>query len=201
MLMRFDPFREFDRMTQMFNMPAGGMRPPVMPMDAYREGDRLFVLFDIPGVDPHAIDLTVEKNVLSVRAERSWQPAEGQEVIITERPQGVFTRQLFLGENLDAEQMQAAYDKGVLTLTIPVAEQAKPRKVEVTGGNGNGGSQPIPTESIPTESIPTESIPTESIPTESTPTASVPSETVPTETVPAETVPTAAGTESSAGTA
>jgi HSP20 family protein len=149
MLMRFDPFRELDRVTQMFNLPAA-MRSPAMPMDAYREGDRLVVLFDVPGVDPQAIDLTVEKNVLTVRAERSWQPTEGQEVIIAERPQGVFTRQLFLSENLDSEGMQAAYDKGVLCLTIPVAERAKPRRVEVSA-TGNGGSQMLPTDTTATD--------------------------------------------------
>jgi HSP20 family protein len=158
MLMRFDPFREFDRVAQMF-MPAAAARAPMMPMDAYREGDRLVVLFDIPGVDPNAIDLTVEKNVLTVKAERGWQPAEGQEVIVAERPQGTFNRQLFLGESLDSENMQAAYDKGVLCLMIPVAEQAKPRRVEISAGNGGG--QTIPTGTAAAGTGASEAIPTD----------------------------------------
>ena len=129
MLMRFDPFRELDRLTQ---RAWEEQRPAVMAMDAYRHGDTFKVHLDLPGVDPGSIELTIEKNVLTVRAERSWQRSEDQEVVVTERPQGVFTRQLFLGEGLDAERIEAAYDQGVLTITVPVAEQAKPRKVEVT---------------------------------------------------------------------
>ncbi|MDP9452498.1 MAG: Hsp20/alpha crystallin family protein [Actinomycetota bacterium] len=132
MLMRFDPFRELDRLVQ--NVP--GARPAPMPMDAYREGDRFVVHFDLPGVDPASIDLTVEKNVLTVSAERTWQRQEGQEVVVAERPQGRSSRQLFLGEGLDPEGIDARYDNGVLTVTVPVAEQAKPRKVEVTSGDG-----------------------------------------------------------------
>jgi HSP20 family protein len=135
MLMRFDPFRELDRVAQMVAQRAASSRDLPMPMDAYRDGDRFVVHFDIPGVDPQSIDLTVEKNVLTVRAERSWQPKENQEIVVSERPQGQFTRQLFLGESLDPEQVEAMYQNGVLTLTIPVAEQAKPRKVQVTSGD------------------------------------------------------------------
>jgi HSP20 family protein len=105
-----------------------------MPMDAYRRGDQFVVHFDLPGVDPNSIDITVEKNVLTVKAERSWQPTEGEQVLVSERPQGSFTRQLFLGEGLDADRIEARYDNGVLTLTVPVAEQAKARKVAVTNG-------------------------------------------------------------------
>jgi HSP20 family protein len=141
MLMRFDPFRDFDRVAQLVSQQADAVRQAAMPMDAWRQGDRFVVQFDLPGVDPGSIDLTVEKNVLTVRAERSWQPTEEQEVLVAERPQGTFTRQLFLGESLDAENVQATYDKGVLTLTIPVAEQAKPRKVEIASGGGD--AQPI----------------------------------------------------------
>jgi HSP20 family protein len=133
-LMRFDPFRELDRMAQLLTQPSGGLRQLTMPMDAYREGDQFVVRFDLPGVDPDSIDLTVERNVLTVRAERKWSPAEGQDVVVAERPQGTFTRQLFLGESLDTDRVGASYDRGVLTLRIPVAEQAKPRKVEVTAG-------------------------------------------------------------------
>ena len=132
MLMRFDPFRELDRWVS----EVAGNPPSVVPMDAYRHGDRFTVQFDLPGIDPSSIDLTVDKDVLTVSAERSWQPDEGQEVLISERPQGTFTRQLFLGDNLDAEHIEAAYDHGVLTVTIPVAESAKPRKVEITSGDG-----------------------------------------------------------------
>lgn len=132
MLMRFDPFREFDRWTSQ----VVGSRPSVMPMDAYRHGEHFTVHFDLPGVDPNSIDLTVEKNVLKVSAQRGWQPQDGQEVLISERPQGHFTRQLFLGESLDADRIEASYANGVLTVTIPVAEAAEPRKVEVTEGTG-----------------------------------------------------------------
>lgn len=134
MLMRTDPFRELDRLTQQ----AFGTRsrPAVMPMDAYREDDHFVVHFDLPGVDPSSVDLTVEKNVLTVTAERQWQPNEDQQVVASERPQGTFNRQLFLGEGLDVEKVEASYENGVLTVTIPVAEQAKPRKVQISAGNG-----------------------------------------------------------------
>ena len=134
MLMRFDPFRELDRLAQ---QTFSGAQPRVMPMDAYRHGDEFVVHFDLPGVEPSSIDLTVEKNVLTVSAERQWQPSDGDEVVASERPQGTFTRQLFLGEGLDADGVEASYDRGVLSVTIPVAEQAKPRKVEIaSGGRG-----------------------------------------------------------------
>jgi HSP20 family protein len=134
MLMRFDPYRDMDRLAQLLTQQTGPARPAAMPMDAYRDGYRFIVNFDLPGIDPVSIDLTVEKNVLTVQAERTWQPEEGQEVVIAERPHGTFTRQLLMGENLDTEQVQASYDQGVLTLTIPVAEQAKPHKVAVLSG-------------------------------------------------------------------
>ena len=130
MLMRSDPFRELDRLSQQaFGTWA---RPSVMPLDAYRHGDQFVVHFDLPGVEATSIDLTIEKNVLTVSAERSWQPSDGQEVVASERPQGSFSRQLFLGESLDAEKVEARYDNGVLTVTIPVADQAKPRKVQIS---------------------------------------------------------------------
>ncbi len=130
MLMRFDPFRELDRLTQ---APWAGSRPG-MPMDAYRRNGDFVVHFDLPGVDPTSIDLTVEKNVLTVAAERHWARQEGDEITVSERPQGRFNRQLFLGESLDPEKITANYDQGVLTLHIPVAERAKPRKVEISAG-------------------------------------------------------------------
>lgn len=131
MLMRFDPFRELDRLTQ---SPWGGSRP-VMPMDAYRRNGNFVVHFDLPGVDPASIDLTVEKNVLTVTAERRFAKQEGDEITVSERPQGRFSRQLFLGESLDPDGISANYDQGVLTLQIPVAERAKPRKVEISAGS------------------------------------------------------------------
>ncbi|HET6810195.1 MAG TPA: Hsp20/alpha crystallin family protein [Acidimicrobiales bacterium] len=138
--MRFDPFAELDRLSR----ESFGRRPAVMPMDAFRSGERFVVRFDLPGVDPGSIDLTVEKNVLTVHAERAWAPVEGEEVVVAERPQGTFTRQLFLGETLDSEHIEAHYDQGVLTLTVPVAERARPRKVEVsTGGTTEGPGRAI----------------------------------------------------------
>jgi HSP20 family protein len=133
MLMRFDPFRDFDRISQQL---WSGARPSVMPMDAYRHGHEFVIHFDLPGVDPGSIDLTVEKNVLTVSAERNWEGGEGYQVVASERPQGKFSRQLFLGEGLDYDHISAGYDHGVLTVTIPVAEAAKPRKVEVQAGDG-----------------------------------------------------------------
>ena len=142
MLMRTDPFRELDRFAQ--EALGTRLRPAVMPMDAYRENDHFVVHFDLPGVDPSTIDLTVEKNVLNVSAERQWQTDENQQVVASERPQGKFSRQLFLGESLDTEHVEAGYDHGVLTVTIPVAEQAKPRKVAISSG---GGAKQIETTS------------------------------------------------------
>jgi HSP20 family protein len=129
--MRFDPFRDIDRMTEEVSRPIRSAR---MPMDAYRRGDAFVVHFDLPGVQPDTVDLTVEQNTLTVTAERSWSPVEGDEVVITERPQGTFSRQLMVGDSLDTERITARYDQGVLTITIPVAEQSKARKVEVTHG-------------------------------------------------------------------
>jgi HSP20 family protein len=148
MLMRTDPFRELDRLTEQALGSRG--RPAVMLMDAYREGDQFVVHFDLPGMASSSIELTVEKNVLNVSAERQWQPSESQQMVISERPQGTFTRQLFLGESLDPERVEATYDNGVLTVRIPVAEKAKPRKVEIGGGTG-GGSQAEAIDTASTE--------------------------------------------------
>jgi HSP20 family protein len=131
MLMRTDPFREIDRLAEQFFGTPG--RPGVMYLDAEREGDWFYVYFDLPGVNADSIDLTVERNVLTVRAERARPEREGVERVLTERPMGTFTRQLFLGETLDAEHLEANYQDGVLTLRIPVAEQAKPRRIAVGG--------------------------------------------------------------------
>ncbi|MET8249606.1 Hsp20/alpha crystallin family protein [Streptomyces sp. NPDC005202] len=132
MLMRSDPFREFDRLTQQV---FGANRPGAMAMDAYRSGDDFIVHFDLPGVDPETIDLDVDRNVLNLRAERKSPAPEDAEVIVAERPTGTFTRQLFLGDTLDTERIDASYDAGVLTLRIPMAEQAKPRKIQISGGS------------------------------------------------------------------
>jgi HSP20 family protein len=137
MLMRTDPFRELDRMTQqLFDTIGTTSRPAVMPMDAYRAGEQFVVQFDLPGVDPSSIDLDVERNVLTVKAERTPSYGEDVELQLAERPRGVFSRQLFLGDTLDAERIEAHYDAGVLTLRLPIAEKAKPRKIEITGGSG-----------------------------------------------------------------
>ena len=137
MLMRTDPFRELDRVTQqVFGTAGTWSRPTAMPMDAYRSGDQFVVAFDLPGVDPGAIDLDVERNVLTVRAERV--PGNGDwEMLASERPRGVFSRQLVLGDNLDLERIEANYDSGVLRLIVPVAERAKPRKIEVALGSSD----------------------------------------------------------------
>ncbi|HEX6755500.1 MAG TPA: Hsp20/alpha crystallin family protein [Mycobacteriales bacterium] len=142
MLMRFDPLREVDRLAQLLAAPAFAGRPATtaMPMDAYREGERLMVVFDLPGVNPDDIEVTVERDSLTVRAERGWQPSEGQEVLVSERPQGVFLRQLSLGANLDADRMQAKYEQGVLTLAIPVSERARPRRIGVSAADGTTAS-------------------------------------------------------------
>ncbi|MBG0854940.1 Hsp20/alpha crystallin family protein [Streptomyces spinoverrucosus] len=132
MLMRTDPFREFDRLAQQVFGPT---RPAVMPMDAYRAGDDFIVHFDLPGIDPESIELDVERNVLNVRAERRNPAPEGAEMIVAERSTGTFTRQLFLGETLDTDRIDASYEAGVLTLRIPVAEAAKPRRIQITGGD------------------------------------------------------------------
>jgi HSP20 family protein len=131
MLMRTDPFRELDRLTQQLFNTGTLARPAVMPMDAYREGDHFVVHFDLPGVDSDSIDLDVERNVLTVKAERRAESGENVEMIVSERPRGVFSRQLFLGDTLEADRIEASYDAGVLTLRIPVAERAKPRKIEI----------------------------------------------------------------------
>jgi HSP20 family protein len=134
MLMGSDPFREFDRFVE--QVLGGRLRPAVMPMDAYREGDTFVARFDLPGVDPGSLDVTVERNVLTVSAHRGWQPADEQQVFASERLHGEFSRQLFLGDGLDTEHVQATYADGVLTVTIPVTEEARPRKVAISAGHG-----------------------------------------------------------------
>jgi HSP20 family protein len=134
MLMRTDPFRELDRLAQqVFTAPGTWSRPTAMPMDAYRSGEEFVVAFDLPGVTADAIELDVERNVLTVKAERRpTVTGDDVEMQVAERPLGVFSRQLFLGDTLDTERIQAAYDAGVLTLRIPILEKAKPRKIAIT---------------------------------------------------------------------
>jgi HSP20 family protein len=135
-VLRFDPYRDFDRLAeQMFSAGLRGA-PRSVPMDAYRRGDHVFIHLDLPGVDPDAIELTVEQNVLTIRAERRFEPEEGDELLVSERPQGAFTRQLLLGESLDTNRLEADYDQGVLTLRIAVAEATKPRRVEIRKSAG-----------------------------------------------------------------
>src|SRR5271165_3282545 len=129
MLMRFDPFREMDRLTQ----PLWNARTSV-PLDVYRKGDKFIVRVDLPGIDPDSLDVSIERNVLSIKAERTWAPADGDEVLVAERPQGTFTRRLFLSEGLDADKINASYEHGVLTVTVPVAASAKSRKIDVALG-------------------------------------------------------------------
>ena len=138
MLTTFDPFfRDFDRLTEsMFSRRVHGAR--VMPVDAFRRGDAFVVNFDLPGVDPASIEVTVEKNVLSVAAERRWSPEEGDRVLLAERPQGRYERKLYLSDNLNTDAIEASYEHGVLSLRIPVSEASKPRKVQVLSGNGHG---------------------------------------------------------------
>ena len=127
-----DPFRDLDRLTQQILGTTN--RPAVMPMDAWREGDRFVIEFDLPGIARESIELDVERNVLTVRAERVARNGDW-EMLASERPRGVFSRQLVLGDNLDLEHIEAAYDGGVLRLTVPVAERAKPRKIDIGGSD------------------------------------------------------------------
>ena len=129
MLLRFDPFREMDRVL---DQASAQFRRPSIPMDAYRHGDTFVIHFDLPGVDPSSIDVEVERNVLTLTAERSWRPVEGDDVVANERVHGAFRRQLLIGDGLNHEKLHATFEHGVLTITIPVAEKSKPRKFEVS---------------------------------------------------------------------
>jgi HSP20 family protein len=142
-LMRFDPFRELDRLTDQALLGARTMR--TMPMEALRRGDQFIVALEVPGVNPNDIDVSVERNVIEINARRQPLRQEGDEVIVDERPQGEFRRQLFLGDNLDPNKLTADCNRGILTLTIPVSEASKPRKVQI--GSANKGQQAIQTAS------------------------------------------------------
>ena len=134
LLRNTDPFRDFDRLAQ--QLLGTTNRPVVMPMDAWREGDRFIIEFDLPGVNPQSIDLDVERNVLTVSAERVSRNGDW-EMLASERPRGRFSRQLVLGDNLDLDRIEAGYQDGVVRLTVPVAEKAKPRKVQLQNTTGS----------------------------------------------------------------
>jgi len=129
MLMRTDPFRELDRLAQ--QVLGTTARPAAMPLDAWQEGEEFVVAFDLPGVAVDSVDIDVERNVLTVRAERKDPAGENTELVAAERPRGVFSRQLILGDALDTEAVKASYDAGVLLLRIPIAEKAKPRRIQI----------------------------------------------------------------------
>ena len=136
-LVRSDPYRDIDRLfQQLWSAQQSGPRPMAVPMDAYRKDDAFLLQLDLPGVTPESIELTVEENVLTISAERK-EPPRGDDVesVIAERAFGRFTRQVVLGKTLDAERIEANYEAGVLTVAIPVAEQAKPRRIEVSVGS------------------------------------------------------------------
>jgi len=134
MLMRTDPFRELDRFAQQVLGTAA--RPAAMPMDAWREGEDFVVEFDLPGIDADSLDIDIERNVVTVRAERPGVNPN-REMLASERPRGVFSRQLVLGDNLDTDRIEASYREGVLSLRIPVAERAKPRKISIGRGDAH----------------------------------------------------------------
>jgi HSP20 family protein len=136
MLVRFDPFNELDRLTDRLFSNGWTKSTVAMPLDAYKHGEEFIVNVDIPGVDPESIEVTVDQDTLTISAERKWQPAEDDYIAFAERPHGKFTRQLFLGEALDQEKLEAHYDNGVLTIKIPVAQSAKPRRIPVASKKG-----------------------------------------------------------------
>jgi HSP20 family protein len=133
-VLRFDPFRDFDRMAeQLLGVPSGTARAPrFMPMDLYRSGDHYVLHADLPGVDPGSVDVGVENGTLTIKAQRSERTEDGVQWIASERFTGTFMRQLSLGDDIDADRISATYANGVLTISLPVAEAAKPRRVEVT---------------------------------------------------------------------
>jgi HSP20 family protein len=147
MLMRTDPFRELERLAQ--QVPGTAARPAAMPMDAWREGEKFVVEFDLPGIKEDSLDLGIERNVVTVRAERPGVDPN-HEMLAAERPRGVFSRQLVLGENLDTDRIEASYHDGVLRLDIPVAERAKARKIAVAHGNGH---QPLDDKTAEREAV------------------------------------------------
>jgi HSP20 family protein len=143
-----DPFRQVDRLT---NQLLSGTRTPLgMPMDVWEADDGFHVSLDLPGVDPSSVDITTERNILTIRAERRPEYQQGHNVLVAERPQGSFTRQLQLGDTVDSENVQATYADGVLHLTLPIAQAAQPRRIQVQ--TGGGGERQIEVEAEPPES-------------------------------------------------
>jgi HSP20 family protein len=145
MLNRFDPVADFDRFSSDL-LGALSRRASSMPIDAYRREDRWVVKVDLPGVDSASIDVTVDRNVLRIDASRDWRPQEGDLVLAAERPRGTFSRQLMLSEDIDTGAIQADYRDGVLTITLPVAETAKPKKVSIST-DAAGASKPVEAQS------------------------------------------------------
>ena len=147
-MLRFDPFRDLDRMTeQLLGVPSGSARAPrFMPMDLYRSGDHYVLHADLPGIDPGSVHVDVDNGTLTIKAERSGRTEDGVQWIASERFTGSYMRQLALGDNIDAERIAATYENGVLTVTLPVAERAKPRRIEVTSTSApttiEAGAQP-----------------------------------------------------------
>jgi HSP20 family protein len=139
MAMNFDPFRELDRMASALLDQSQG--PRLMPMDLYREGDHYVLNADLPGIDPGSVDIDVDGELLTIRAERSLRGNEGVQWLARERRGGSFLRQLTLGQGIDTEHISATYTNGILSVTIPVTERAKPRKIEVSSGETAGGQQ------------------------------------------------------------
>jgi HSP20 family protein len=138
-VLRFDPFRDLDRLTeQMFGLQAGSARAPrFMPMDLYRSGDHYVLHADLPGVDPGSVDVSVDSGTLTIRAERSGRAEESVEWLTSERPTGSYMRQLSLGDGIDADHIAATYANGVLTVTIPMAEKTKPRRIQIDTATEN----------------------------------------------------------------
>lgn len=139
MVLRFDPFREFDRLAeQVFASAGGGAVPRAMPMDIYRSGEHYVLHCDLPGIDPGSLDINVEGSALTISAERQRRSEEGVQWIANERLTGTFRRQLTLGDDVDSDKIQATYENGVVTLTLPIREQAKPRRIEISTGSRGG---------------------------------------------------------------
>ena len=134
MLLQNSPLRDFDTLFEQLARRPGGSAVNAVPMDAYRRGSDVWVHLDLPGITPDSIDISVERNVLTVTGERTWSREEGDRVYLAERPQGTFRRQVTLGDGLDADGIEADYSDGVLSLRVPVAEKAQPRKIQVKGG-------------------------------------------------------------------
>ena len=134
-MLRFDPLRELDR----FARETRERTPSVMAFDAVRSEDAVTLYFDVPGVSAEDLDVNVDRNQLTITAERMWQSGD-DEILVSERPQGTFTRRVMLSDSLDTEKLEANLDEGVLTVTVPVAEQSKPRKIDVSTGSQESDS-------------------------------------------------------------